>query len=146
MQKSKVYLALYKGPSSGFPDKLTHAAICWFTKSIYSHCELVVDGVCYSASVRDGGVRSKVINLDSGKWDLVELEGYDPNVITNWFSLYEGQKYDWAGIFRFILPFLPANPLQWFCSEAVGAALGIENPEEYSPGDLLALLQVRNRK
>lgn len=136
--KSKVQIAFHKG-SSGFVNTLTHVAICWFTKSKYSHCELVVDGRCYSSSARDGGVRSKVIDLDSGNWDVFDLNA-DPDDIKNWFASHAGEKYDWAGIFRFILPFLPANPKQWFCSEAVGAAVCMVKPEDYSPGELYELL------
>ena len=81
-----------------------------------------------------------MIDLNSGKWDVVETE-VDPEKVKEWFSLHEGEKYDWAGIFRFILPFLPSNRKQWFCSEAVAAAAGYDNPEEYYPGDLPELLR-----
>lgn len=59
-------LALYKAPGAWY-DKLVRVA--------YSHCELVIDGVCYSSSPRDNGVRSKAIDLHSGSWDLIEVSG-----------------------------------------------------------------------
>jgi hypothetical protein len=67
-------LALYKGPAQDLAHKIAHWAVCLFTGSPYSHCELVINGVCRSASARDGGVRGKVIDLHSGKWDVVELD------------------------------------------------------------------------
>ena len=53
-----VQLALYKAPG-----EWTNALIRWWTRSQYSHCELVIDGTCYSSSERDRGVRSKVMAL-----------------------------------------------------------------------------------
>ena len=47
-----VQLALYKGRGTLF-----NALIRWWTRSPYSHCELVINGTCYSSSIRDGGVR-----------------------------------------------------------------------------------------
>lgn len=41
----------------------------------YSHCELVFsDGICISASPREGGVRAKRIELDSASWDLMDIQ------------------------------------------------------------------------
>jgi hypothetical protein len=57
-----VKLALYKGRGG-----IANAVIRWWTGSIYSHCELVVDGLCYSSSVMDKGVRRKQIDLADGK-------------------------------------------------------------------------------
>ena len=53
-----VALALYKGKG-----ELANSLIRWKSKSIYSHCELVVDGWMYSSTVRDGGVRCKLASL-----------------------------------------------------------------------------------
>ena len=58
-------VALYKGPAKDWRHKVAHWAVCVATRSPYSHCELVIDGVCWSASARDGGVRGKVIDLVS---------------------------------------------------------------------------------
>jgi len=128
-------LALYKGPATGRLPKLAHSLICWWTGSIYSHVEIVINGVCYSASNYEGRVRSKVINLDSGHWDVVEIAG-DELSVSNWFARHDGQKYDWAGIARFVLPFLPSRDDQWFCSEACAEALGMSDSWGRSPQSL----------
>ena len=53
-------VAFYKGEGNFF-DKL----IRWWTKSSYSHCELIFsDGIFFSADPRDGGVRYKNIVPD----------------------------------------------------------------------------------
>jgi hypothetical protein len=44
---------------------------------------------------------------------------------------------------RFVLPFLPKVRDRWFCSEACGEALGLDNAHRLSPADLLELLQPR---
>lgn len=42
--------------------------ICWWTRSKYSHVEIVIDGWCYSSSIRRGGVsRERIARLWSRK-------------------------------------------------------------------------------
>lgn len=132
-------IAFYKGPATDWVHKLTHWAICAFTFSRYSHCELVLHGTCISASARDGGVRAKQIDLDSGKWVLVDIpdpRGDREAWAWDWFASHAGNKYDWAGIARFVLPDLPQRKDQWFCSEACAAALGLPHPEDWTPAKL----------
>ena len=72
LDSSKVYLALYKGKPESLFHYFTHIVTCVvltirdrsYTK--YSHTELVINNTGYSSSVRDHGVRSKVIDFDSG--------------------------------------------------------------------------------
>ena len=123
-------LAFYKG-SGTLADK----AIRVFTGSRYSHVELVLDGKCYSSSLRDGGVRSKYINLHPDKWDVVGINCRE-QLAYEWFRTHDGERYDWWGVWRFLLPLLPNKADQWFCSEAVAAALGLSNAEDYTPEDL----------
>jgi hypothetical protein len=134
-------LALYKGPAQDWRHKLAHWAVCTFTGSIYSHCELVIHGVCWSSSARDGGVRGKVIDLASGRWDVVDVHpSVDEARALAWFQAHAGQAYDWAGVLRFALPVLPRRADQWFCSEACAAATGIPCADDLQPHDLPALL------
>lgn len=62
---SGVQIAFYRGPPRRWLHKLSHWLICLFTLSRYSHCELVIDGVCWSSSARDGGVRAGVQSLET---------------------------------------------------------------------------------
>lgn len=125
-------IAFYKAPGT-WADR----AIRLVTGSIYSHCELVIDGVCYSASAREGKVRAKTMHLDPARWDVLALDGAaDQALALAWFLAHDGQRYDWAGVARFVLPFLPHGRMCWFCSEACAAAMGLPQPHQYAPGGL----------
>lgn len=125
-----MHLAFYKA-SGGIFDK----AVRLVTRSAYSHVELVIGGKCYSSSIQDGGVRSKHINIWSGSWDVVEIGG-DEAVAKAWFEQHDGQDYDWLGAFRFAIPFLRHRSGKWFCSEAVGAALGLPDAHKLTPQNM----------
>lgn len=131
-----LYLALYRG--RGKPG---NALVRWWTRSEYSHCELVVDDVWYSSSVMDGGVRSKLIELNPKHWDIMVLpESFGPRVLEH-FEATKGQRYGWLDLIR-------SQLFNWnrdekdvsFCSEWCAAALGIPNPTTYSPKTLADLL------
>ena len=129
-------LALYKGKG-----KVGNALIRWWTRSPYSHCELVVNGVCYSSSLMDKGVRSKVIDLKPDHWDLVALPGVTESEVLAYFEKTKGQKYSW-------LDLILSQIFNWnhdedgaaFCSDWCAAALGIPNPTMHSPKTLGALV------
>lgn len=133
-------LALYKGPPS---NDLLHLAGHYLTRlwtwSKYSHAELVISGICYSSSSRDGGVRSKVIDLNSGKWDVFEITDAPAKVqqAVSWFTLHEKDKYDWLNILRFVIPFIKQDRNKWVCYESIGAALGIKEPHKLDADKLL---------
>ena len=129
-----VTTALYKGPATGWFNVLWHHAVCWWTGDIHSHCEMVIKGVCYSSSNRDGGVRAKVIDLTTGRWDFYLVDGDEDEALA-WFKLHMGQGYDWLGPCRFVLPLLPHFLRRWFCSEAIAAALGWHKPHRVRPGE-----------
>lgn len=149
---TKAIVMAYKGPPKDFWHKVGHWGICrfselrWFlhTKKFkrvpYSHVELNIDGVSYSASSRDGGVRKKHIDVYSGSWDLFEVQ-IDTGYALEWFEANEGRAYDWAGVFRFLFPFLPHGKYQFFCNEAVGHMLQLENPEDYTPYEFIAIIK-----
>ena len=138
----KATLSFYKGKGRLF-DKL----IRWRTESKYSHVELIIDGVCYSSSTWDGGVRSKVIfdasnpvvrhtfSADSN-WDFIEVSGSKNHAMAV-FNAAHGMGYDYIGI-----AFAQALKLGWhsqnryFCSELCAEMLGLARPESYSPKDL----------
>jgi hypothetical protein len=131
-----VCLAMYKGKGL-----IGNALIRWWTKSQYSHCELVVDGVCYSSSLMDRGVRSKSIALKPDHWDLLTLPNHFGPLILDYYSKTKGNSYSWKDLFL-------SQILNWnhdengasFCSEWCAKALGIPNPTLYSPRTLFDLV------
>ena len=87
------YLACYKGPATGLFNITFHKVVCWWTRSKYSHCELVINGTAYSSSSRDKGVRKKEIDFSSGKWDLYPVE-LDEVFVLNFYERAKDDKYD----------------------------------------------------
>lgn len=132
-------VAFYKDRTQ-FLDSL----IAWWTRGPYSHIELVFerDGktLCASSSPRDGGVRIKEIELDPNRWDVIEIQGYDEQKAIKWFSSRVGAKYDFVGLFGFVVSPLPEDRLKYFCSEAIAYALGYADGWRFSPNSLYAVL------
>jgi hypothetical protein len=117
--------------------RLSAKAICWWTGSIYSHCELVVEGVCYSSSAMDGGVRAKVINLDPSKWDVIELPWADPQRVKGYFAKTDGHTYGYVSMVTSqMLNRNQADIGSQFCSEWCANALGLPSGVTLNPGTL----------
>lgn len=135
-QLDQAQLAFYKGPPVDFVHKVSHHATCIWTRSRYSHVELIIDGWCYSASGRDHGVRKKKIpNINtSGRWDVYDVL-IDKEFALNLFKALEGKGYDYLGIVRYVLPFVPESQDRWYCSELIAAMMGASNDNQ-SPQDL----------
>ena len=134
-----VQLALYKGKG-----RIGNALIRAWTGSPYSHCELVVNGVAYSSSIRDGGVRAKPIEFDSQNWDFIDLpEEFGPRVRA-YYGITVGQRYGWLDLLTGqVFNRAKDDPSAAFCSEWCAAALGLPNATIFSPrtlGDLVRAL------
>lgn len=56
-----------------------------------------------------------------------------------YLALYKGHNDTW-GVFATVLP-LKGNRTRWFCSEWCAMALGLQQPEKYSPNSLAKLFQ-----
>ena len=109
----------------------------------FSHCELIFsDGMCASSSFEDGGVRYKQMTPDPAKWEVRDLPAdMDEAAARAWFDQHLGAGYDIAGNLRFVLHWWPHSRSRWFCSEAIGAALGLPTPENLGPNGLAAALE-----
>ena len=132
----KVQLALYKGKGL-----IGNALIRWWTGSQYSHCELVINDKCYSSSLMDGGVREKKIDLNSEKWDVIDLPFHFRERVLEYYSSTKGKKYGWLDLIRSqIFNTARDESGAFFCSEWCANALGIPSPTIYSPKTLHALV------
>lgn len=152
MSTQPIYLALYRGRRDGTGWRVWCArATDWLTRVLtrgkYSHCEIAVrlpetaDGQeyeCYSASLRDGGVRRKIMPLPSAKWDLIPLPDSAGERLHSLWQETQGQGYDLPGAFGVVFG-LPENRRRWFCSEWVGKALGLAESWRFSPNDLAVI-------
>lgn len=139
-----VKLALYKGPG-----QLGNALIRWWTRSEYSHCELVVGDHCYSSSVMDKGVRRKrigpgddEITLGADHWDVIDLPGADAAAVLEHFQRTAGDRYGWPSLIMSQI-FNRNRQVEHaaFCSEWCAAALGLPSPASYSPRTIGELCQ-----
>jgi len=120
-------LWFYKAPGKFF-DKV----IRWWTKSRYSHVEIVVGGIACAADAWSGKVRTApVTTFNRDNWDVVEVELQKD---APWLLNQVGKGYDWLGILGLItLGF--DDPSRWYCSELAAAAMGL-SPRQVSPGEL----------
>ena len=88
MEQIKIHF--YKARNGKIRDKIVGLV------SVFSHVELEINGVCYSASNRDGGVSSKVIDTSNAqKWLSFDLKKeIDENICLLSFESVISQKYD----------------------------------------------------
>lgn len=107
-----------------------------WTSSEYSHCELVIDGISYSCSVQDGGVRAKPIALNTNSWDYLDIKWADEKKVLEYFQKTSGRPYGWGALIRRQLFNIRGEDGSSFCSEWCAAALGIPNPGMFSPASL----------
>lgn len=143
-------LAFYKGTRPGIAGNFNRG-VRWWTHGPYSHCELVLwrlpDGraVCASSSNTDHGVRTKAIELDPARWDVIDIPWADPVAVLTWFVRHNGEGYDTLGLFGFVGRRGDGDKRKWWCSEACAAALGLDEPWRYCPNALAATVRSMNR-
>lgn len=140
------FIALYVGPG-----RWTNALIRRWQRSPYSHCELVVRRVadqfeCWGASGHDGGVRRKVMPLDPLHWELYEVRSFSGEQAAQWFRSHEGEGYDLLGLLGFAWRPWRGERGRWWCSEALAAALGVEEPFRFDVATLAALVRRVGRR
>ncbi|VVP90054.1 hypothetical protein PS918_03145 [Pseudomonas fluorescens] len=111
--------------------------IQWWTSSIYSHCELVMGGVCCSSSIMDKGVRVKVIDLEPDKWDVIDLPWADSVAVLDYYAKTKSNTYGWFSLIGSqLFNRNQTDSDSQFCSEWCASALGMPNPSTYSPRTL----------
>lgn len=132
--------AFYKATppgAKGFYNRL----IRWWTRSPYSHVELIFsDGYAASSSYMDGGIRFIAGNFDPARWDFIDLPSELEPAARAWFTTNAGRRYDLLGHLHFILGPVRDDRQGWFCSEAVAEALGLPESWRYDPAVLASTL------
>lgn len=141
----KTQLAFYKGPPEDLIHKVSHALTCWWTGSKYSHIELVIDGLSYSSSGRDHGVRAKEIDYSTGRWDIEDLpsEFIDVPFVLRFYEKTKDNEYDYRGLVYFVIQKVKHYLNRWFCSEWVGRALKLAATQKLHIQDLYEWLNDR---
>ena len=143
-------VAFYRGRKKGkgiMPSvfRFLDSATRHLTKGPYSHCEIVEklpDGTykCFSSSYRDGGVRSKILSLDSDSWDLVDAPYLTAEAVEEVQRRTVGLKYDLVGAVGVVI-LSPDRPHKWFCSELAAEVIGLKEPWRFSPNTLYSVVQ-----
>lgn len=152
-----IYLAMYKGHSSNWRERLEDGLIRLFTRGRYSHCEIAIERVeltdrytrevfydCYSASPRYGGVRCMLMSgFDPQKWDLIKISSLayvKKEKIERYFQHTKGRKYDLLGALGLILGFKHKRE-RFFCSEwCYNAIFGSNQGWQFNPNQLAYLM------
>jgi hypothetical protein len=125
--KMIIKVAFYKGGGDLF-----NKIVRWWTKSPYSHVELILpDGVTWISI--SPFLTSKVAartkeEWNEDEWDFIELEVTEQQVkiIQEFYEYTKGCKYDWIGmLLSQFLPFHIKRKGKWYCSEWIAYALRI---------------------
>lgn len=142
-------VALYIGDHA--KDGIMTRIGCWLTRLAQkgpfdqvTHIEAIHDEhpdgsvTISSASLRDGGVRSKQVTLDAAHWLIVDMSQW--NVVDSKELLLktDGQPYNWRGALAL---FLPGSPISgtWFCNQWVSEPYLLAS-ETFSPAQLAAIV------
>lgn len=153
-----IKVAFYRGHGN-----TVNRIVRWWTKSPYSHAELIMpDGVTWIGISPKGSrltsrIRETYIPTE---WDFIELEVTTEQiaVIKEFFSATENCLYDWTGmILSQFLPFHIKRKGKWYCSEWIAYALRIAciidwkiikiySRKDLSPGVLYAIVQRINEE
>lgn len=123
----KIKIAFYKGKGD-----FINAIVRWWTKSIYSHAELVLPDDITSISIspffKSKIMRRLKLEVNYSEWDFIEIAitPEQHEVILDFFEETKGQGYDWIGML--LSQFLPCkikHRERWYCSEWIAYALRI---------------------
>jgi hypothetical protein len=135
-------IAFYKGTRPGVAG-VYNRLVRSRGRGPYSHVELCFPGGwCASSSFADGGVRWKEMELGGDNWDFIELPIEWEPAARQWFVVHQGSKYDLWGNVHLTIGFVSDSADKYFCSEAIAAALLINEPWRMEPN---ALYQVVKR-
>lgn len=136
-----LYLAAFKGPAIGWQRKVAHRAVTLATGSPWSHVEVVIDGIGYSARV-EGGVGPMFLQTEFYDFfplaDRFQTQEVRQGAL-DFFAKHRSEPYDWRGIWHF------APPLSWLptsgriCTTVIANALGYaeRDSRELDPGELV---------
>ena len=118
----------YKNTKTTVIDKFIYhwQKILKFKYPQYTHVEIEIDGVFYTSSFRDKGVRKARIKYKPENWDYIEIDisEEDKIKIKEFFDKHMTDKYDISNIiFNKILGLGTDDPSNWICSEICARAI-----------------------
>ena len=135
-----VSLALYVGKG-----KIGNWAIRKWTGRQESHCELVVDGLAYSSSIQDKGVRVKYIEWNPSHWKFIPIPWASKENVISHYNKTKSNKYGWWSLITSqVFNRNRDEGKSDFCSGWCAEALNIPNPNIYNPATLSDMVEFLN--
>jgi hypothetical protein len=130
---NKIKVAFFKGEQKS----PMHRFIRWYTKSIYSHVELILpDGKTWVGIspflTSTVGARKKDPEDCKDNWDYLvfslswrkPVRDYQLSQLNKFIDKTTGENYDWIGLLMSNMsPFLVKKKGMWYCSEWIAHAL-----------------------
>lgn len=120
-----IKIAFFKGDQKVFH----HRFIRWWTGSIYSHVELLLDNETWVSIspflYSKVGARIKT-HYEKSDWDFISFHISDAQLyaLKDFISETTGDGYDWIGmLLSQIGPFMVKRRGRWYCSQWVFSAL-----------------------
>ena len=121
-----IKIAFFKGDI----HKLLHRFVRWWTKSPYSHVEIVLDDGLTWVSVSPflcTRVAARICTtVAEDDWDYLtfSITSEELFALKDFISETTGNSYDWAGmLLSQVTPFIVKGKGRWFCSSWVAHAL-----------------------
>jgi hypothetical protein len=154
VENNTVSIAFFKGD----PKVFHHRFIRWWTGSIYSHAELLLDDETWVSIspflYSKVGARIKT-HYDKSDWDFIRFSISDVQLraLKDFVSETTGDGYDWIGmLLSQIGPFIIRSRNKWYCSSWIAHGLshsgimrwrkvGIYEIPDLHPGKLFSILQ-----
>lgn len=149
-----IQIAFYKGGKKNWH----HRFIRWWTKSKYSHAELVLNEGELWVSISPflySKVTTRIkVDWESNDWDFIEFKITDLQMasLKDFIAETTGDGYDWPGmLLSQILPCIIKSRRKWYCSSWIAHALshsgvisfrkaGIYEVPDLHPGKLFFIL------
>lgn len=147
-----------------------HRFIRWYTKTPYSHAELILpDGktwVSISPFLSSKLESREAPEVDDDEWDYVDLKlswrspvsEYQLSQLSKFIEMTRGSSYDWIGmVLSHLSPFVIKHKKKWYCSEWIAHALvysrivmwddmNLHHTPDLSPGKLYEILHAVSKK
>jgi hypothetical protein len=164
--ETQVQVAFFKGSRKS----LLHRFIRWYTKSPYSHAELVMpDGETWvsispflSSKLETRSVKG---DEDMDEWDFITFDlhwrepvkEYQLAQLDTFIKMTEGSGYDWTGmILSHVSSYVIKHKKKWYCSEWIAHALvyariihwddvNLHRTPDLSPGKLYEILNTASQ-
>jgi len=148
-----ICIGLYKGEG-----RLHNAIVRRWTKSIYSHAELILPDrtsiTIFPFSLK-GIHREPFTMKDEKDWEFicVPISPNQLSIIERFYEDTKGQQYDWTGLLASqLVPFHIKHKNRWYCSEWIAYALrlagivkNLHGETDMSPEVLSRLLPMGGR-